>query len=307
MQNAASISSALNGKQQGAGFIALCPAHHDHKPSLSISDRDGKTLVKCHAGCSQTDVIRALTERGLWPKKDAQTAKRELVATYPYTDANGSTIYEIMRFKPKTFRARQRRSDGHWVFNLAGVDPLPFRLPSVQKAIASGETIYIVEGEKDVTTLEAVGLTATCNHGGATKWRDAHSKYLVGAKVVVLPDNDQAGRDHARIVCASLLKITKDVRVLELPNQNAKEDVSDWIAKGHGAADLTKLLHQNSIPANEYLAVIDIESGGIRAEERPTITCANGEMPRSIRQIEDALLKGHAEIFERGTLLVKTG
>jgi putative DNA primase/helicase len=40
--------------------------HADHHPSLSIHDGgDGKILVRCHAGCSQTDVIAALKMRGL--------------------------------------------------------------------------------------------------------------------------------------------------------------------------------------------------------------------------------------------------
>jgi putative DNA primase/helicase len=35
-------------------------------PSLSISDADGKVLVRCHAGCDQERVIAALRSRGLW-------------------------------------------------------------------------------------------------------------------------------------------------------------------------------------------------------------------------------------------------
>ena len=35
------------------GWQALCPAHDDHRPSLSISEGDdGRVLVQCHAGCT---------------------------------------------------------------------------------------------------------------------------------------------------------------------------------------------------------------------------------------------------------------
>jgi len=53
-----------------ANFPALCPAHADKNPSLSISERDGKILVHCHAGCSQEAVCAALkTEaRKLFPQ-----------------------------------------------------------------------------------------------------------------------------------------------------------------------------------------------------------------------------------------------
>ena len=51
----------------GRGWIARCPAHDDRHPSLSIADtKDGKVLVRCHAGCDQQHVIAALKARGIW-------------------------------------------------------------------------------------------------------------------------------------------------------------------------------------------------------------------------------------------------
>jgi len=47
--------------------MARCPVHEDRSPSLSISTgKDGKVLVRCHAGCDQRDLIAALLQRGLW-------------------------------------------------------------------------------------------------------------------------------------------------------------------------------------------------------------------------------------------------
>ena len=60
------IAQALGGKKVGTGWMACCPAHDDQRPSLSIRDSGGKVLVRCHAGCSQDDVIAALKEKGLW-------------------------------------------------------------------------------------------------------------------------------------------------------------------------------------------------------------------------------------------------
>ncbi len=46
--------------KNGKGYIALCPAHGDRNPSLSLREgRDGRTLVKCFAGCSLDDIISA--------------------------------------------------------------------------------------------------------------------------------------------------------------------------------------------------------------------------------------------------------
>jgi len=47
-------------------FSACCPAHNDRNPSFSVSDVNGKTLVKCFSGCTQEGVINALRDLGLW-------------------------------------------------------------------------------------------------------------------------------------------------------------------------------------------------------------------------------------------------
>jgi hypothetical protein len=65
---AETIARALGGHRAGATWMARCPVHEDRSPSLSISaGKDGKVLVRCHAGCDQRDLINALQKRGLWP------------------------------------------------------------------------------------------------------------------------------------------------------------------------------------------------------------------------------------------------
>lgn len=55
-------------KRNGSdGVMVKCPAHDDKNPSLAVSVRDGRLLVNCFAGCSQTAVIEALRSQGLWP------------------------------------------------------------------------------------------------------------------------------------------------------------------------------------------------------------------------------------------------
>ena len=61
------IAEALGGRRVGPSWMAHCPAHRDRTPSLSIRETDdGRVLVHCFAGCSQHDVINALTGLGLW-------------------------------------------------------------------------------------------------------------------------------------------------------------------------------------------------------------------------------------------------
>jgi hypothetical protein len=64
---AQALARTLGGRKTGSSWMARCPAHDDREPSLAISvARDGKTLVRCHAGCDQRDVIAALRARGVW-------------------------------------------------------------------------------------------------------------------------------------------------------------------------------------------------------------------------------------------------
>lgn len=59
----------VEGRGDGA-FAALCPAHEDRQPSLSVSEGDdGRALLRCHAGCGTVDILAAagLEWRDLFP------------------------------------------------------------------------------------------------------------------------------------------------------------------------------------------------------------------------------------------------
>jgi putative DNA primase/helicase len=72
------IARALGGKKVGVSWMAFCPAHRDRiKPSLALRDgEDGRTLVRCHAGCAQRAVIAALRARGLWGSNGTGSSSR---------------------------------------------------------------------------------------------------------------------------------------------------------------------------------------------------------------------------------------
>jgi hypothetical protein len=235
---------SLGAKRNGRGWLCRCPAHDDHDPSFSIEDGDDdRAVFICRAGCDQKAVLAALRQRGLWPapERDDGGNKRRIVATYNYCDAAGALRYQVARFQPKDFR--QRRPDGapdRWLWNMSGVEPLPYRLPELLADPAA--TVFIVEGEKDADNLGDLGLVATCNHGGAGKWRSEISRWLAGRSIVILPDNDELGRAHARNVATKLAGIAASVRILELPGLPPKGDVSDWLAAGGDAGTLHQLV-----------------------------------------------------------------
>jgi len=229
-------------RANGNGMMALCPAHDDHDPSLAI-DRagNGLALLHCHAGCKYADIIAALSPESVTPPIDKDPSqKRETTndapiaseTVYEYTDLSGNTLYQVIRKQPKKFRQRRPDGKGGWLWNLKGIRRVIFRWPAVAKAVVEGQPIFVVEGEKDVLGLEGIGVVATCNSGGAGKWTEDLSEALRNADVIVLPDNDEAGRKHGELVVSFVEGIARSIRVLNLPHLAEKGDVSDWIAAG---------------------------------------------------------------------------
>ncbi len=226
-----------------AGYSAICPAHNDKTPSLSVTDGDGgKILVHCHAGCEPIAVIDALKLRKLWPEpvqKSVPAPKRRIVSTYDYIDPDtGEVKLQVVRFEPKDFRQRRPDGKGGWSWSVPASERVLFNLLAVK---SSDKLVCIVEGEKDVEALSKIGVVATCNPGGAGKWQDNYTATLAGRDVLILPDNDEPGENHAYVVAKSLHGHAKSIRVLRLPDLPSKGDVADWIAHGGTKRDLAGL------------------------------------------------------------------
>jgi len=163
----------------------------------------------------------------------------EIECVYPYRDASGKVIYEVVRFRnPKDFRQRRPGQTTGW--SIKGIEPVLYRLPEILAA-APDRIIWICEGEKDVDNLVARGRIATCNSGGAGKWRDSYSEVLRGRHCRISPHNDEKGRQHAQQVAQSLAGKASTVKIVELPGLAPKGDISDWFASGGTIADLDHL------------------------------------------------------------------
>lgn len=159
-----------------------------------------------------------------------------IVATYDYTDDSGALLYQKVRLDPKEFRQRRpdpAAKDG-WNWKLGSCRRVLYQYPALRAAISDGQTVYVLEGEKAVDTLRAVGLIATCaGEGAATKWKADHNVVFAGADVVVLPDNDEAGSQHGLDVAHNLHGYAKSLKLVNLPDLPEKGDVHDWLAWRH--------------------------------------------------------------------------
>ena len=156
----------------------------------------------------------------------------KIVQTYDYKDETGQLLYEVVRYEPKDFRQRRPDGSGGWIWNLQGVRRVLYRLQELLQA-SPEEWIFIVEGEKDVDRLYDAGLVATTCAMGAVKWGDDYSEFLNDrSKVAIIPDNDDAGRRHAKKVAESLADAGVKTRIIELLGVPEKGDVSDWLNAG---------------------------------------------------------------------------
>lgn len=266
-------------KQNKTGYTALCPAHEDKHPSLSVSlGTDGRVLLNCHAGCTVDQICFAL---GLEPKDLFEAngkSDRHEVASYTYTDELNTPLFDVVRFQPKDFR--QRRPDGSW--GLGQTRRVLFRLPKLVSAISGGEPIYIVEGEKDVLAVEAAGAVATCPPMGAGKWRDEYTTSLKGARqVIIVADKDAPGIEHARQIEQSLQGHVENVIVVEAARG---KDAADHLAAGLTLTDLVTsiaLLAPGKISVvtlDEFVSVTEDTAEPLIGERHDSLLPANGTL-----------------------------
>lgn len=171
----------------------------------------------------------------------------KLVCCYPYTDSSGALRFEVARIRQadggKTFRQhRPVKPDGsgRCAFPIrldvpASLrDAIIYRQRETEDAVRAGKTIYVVEGEKDADTLWRLGLAATTNAGGGgkNKWKEGHAAHLTGAaEVVILPDRDSTGVEHAGEVLRSVGTKAKAAYIVKLwdgyPELQEKGDFTD--------------------------------------------------------------------------------
>lgn len=154
------------------------------------------------------------------------------VRRYDYTDADGKLLFQVVRLhhpdKAKQFL--QQAANGNW--RVKDIPHVLYNLPR----LAEAPYVVVVEGEKDVETLTAWGIPATCNPGGAGKWRDEFTAALTGRDVVLLLDNDPAGQNHGAIVSGALAGKARTIRILTV-SKLPKGDVTDWAEKEGGTVD----------------------------------------------------------------------
>jgi hypothetical protein len=243
-------------RREGAELLYRCAQSERHSngdahPSLKINTK--KNVWSCFP-CAAKGTAWALaaflarldpedkSELGAWLKErgllngakrsSKKGTDRKLVATYTYTNPDGGFVARKLRFEPgrdgqKKDFAWQRWENASWVDGLAGVKTPLYRCHEIQNE----QAIAYFEGEKAADAGVKLGL-ATTTAGGVNNFRPDHAEVLRGKDVVIFPDNDRPGREHAQRVAAALHGLAKSIRIVVLQGLPEKGDLYDFVEGG---------------------------------------------------------------------------
>lgn len=251
----------------------LCIFHNDKNPSFSFNTESKAWL--CHAGCGKGDIfdfhmkkynvdfITALTAIFDYCNSNVATqttvsqestekhtsarpaSKSRFLKAYEYKDENGKVIHATLLYdypKESGQRFKQAVPDekGWWTLGLNDVATVPYNLSEVIRY----NVVYIVEGEKDAETLINMGLPGTTCPFGAGKWKEHYNQYFKNKHIVIIPDNDEPGANHARSLIQNLKHVAISIKVIKLPELQEKGDITDWCfaksQKGQSTDDIIK-------------------------------------------------------------------
>jgi len=170
-------------------------------------------------GAAQRNGRAAKAPPRTWPTLEAAVADRRPGAHWVYHSAEGEPVGVVMRFdKPggEKVCVPLRKTIGGWTKKAMRAPRPLYRLPELA-SVAPDETVFVTEGEKCADALAACGAVATTSAGGSKAAGKADWGALQGRRVVILPDNDDAGERYAEQV-ARLAKRAgaKSVRVARI-------------------------------------------------------------------------------------------
>jgi KaiC/GvpD/RAD55 family RecA-like ATPase/biotin operon repressor len=289
-------------KREGDRYKARCPAHTDSTPSLSVRLGDRGVLLRCFAGCTHEDVVRALGMRTeeLFFNYDPEHRTERPVEQADPTHELGLTLAALCEYKgldPElcdrlgvrdamvvgrrvvTFayplrdgtsaRLRIRATlTGQKRFRWEGGDtPIAAYEPDLGVLARARKTLCVVEGESDTLTLLSEGFGAL-GIPGADCARVIMPHHLEGIdRAFVIREPDKGGDTFARNTPAALERAGFAGKIITVRMPEGTKDVSAlYLADRKGfAGALQRLLDVADPPRAQYLDAL--YSGlGARAE-----------------------------------------
>lgn len=260
----------LEGVKQSSKtqWTAHCPCASNHKHgdknrSLSIGLHDTKILVNCQTGCTVDEICNSLgigtgdlfTDAPQGKREKTQEEKRQDFIKW-FAEKNNLQFvaahsYCYDEFADGLMKIKFKEADGNKTFRWIHDDDTAksgFKMSHAgcpNRLYVAGDPyameVFVVEGEKDADNLHSItGKTAASAENGAqtvadaqSKWKQVYTDQLAGKNVIVLHDNDTAGRVFAKLEADSIATKAASVRVVDIATVwkecPEKGDVSDMI------------------------------------------------------------------------------
>ncbi len=248
-----------------------CGAHGDVLSWLAqFAGRDGKKLCGkdfiaiLKTGCKQAGVefpdskAEAKKPKTVYPTIEKLRAsvewqagerKEKVAAVYEYcnpaTLAIELIVFRLESEKNKRFLQAMPVQDG-FIFSAPEVRPIYNRA-----RILEAQNIVIVEGEKKVHALHALGIVATCSPGGANSAAKADWTPLAGKAVTIWRDNNAPGQKYLDDSSTELKKLNPlpEIFILDIAPLGLSdgEDCVDYIAR------LTGTLEEKSVQVHAVI------------------------------------------------------
>jgi predicted P-loop ATPase len=235
----------------GSEIRFLCPFHQESNPSCYYnSEKKVYHCKSCDARGGENQLREAL---GLEPIKAEGRAPdgwprgvfyeldgMKCTGLYDYRSPDGEIVGFVARYDKgdeKTlrpyFKYTQTNEGRVWKMGAADVPrPLYRNERLVERA---EEHVWIVEGEKCVGAIMALGGLATTSPGGSSSAGFADWSILQGRQVTMWPDFDKPGKKYCYDVIATLKREKVDVVKVSKLGLSDGGDVVDWLQAHPGA------------------------------------------------------------------------
>lgn len=237
------------------------------------------------------------------PVEVPKSAWQEKVV-YDYTDDEGTVVQQVVRFEAIVDGARHKRFVQRFVSPSTGrmvqtkpkdFTPVLYNQPHVKHAIATGASVWIVEGEKDADSAMAAGAIATTNSQGAGSFPDVLVQVFAGADVRIVVDRDASGAKWAASLQQKLSGLEQPATVrLYLPAVDVdKADLTDHLEHGHALDELVPITVDD---ARAMTAMGAIEAGAskigeARAEAEAALEADDAEQAKAWIEESERLLQ----------------